>query len=278
MKQFSTIVNTILACTLILILVSVGLPSFNVHADELTPTPEPTQSPETAACDSSRSIHVSGVAVVNVTPDRALIKLGVQSNGRSAREAQARNAVTIRQVVKALKSLGIEEKDIATDWYIIEPLYEDYDSLRIKGYRIYNIVEITMRDVRKANEALVVAFQAGANQVVDVEFYTSELRKFRDQAREMAMKAAREKAEALTGAAGSGIQCILTINENTSSNFNYGGWWWYGYNSSNQNVWAQNVVQNIAPAGGESPAQDDGPLNTGQISIRAEVNASFGLK
>jgi uncharacterized protein YggE len=151
MKQFSTVVNTILAGTLLLILFSIGLPNFNVRADEATPTATPTQTSEVAVCDSSRSIQVSGAAVVNVTPDRALIKLGVQSNGKSAKEAQARNAVTIRQVVMALKTLGIEEKDIATDWYIIEPLYDDYDSLHIKGYRIYNIIEITLRDVKRGD-------------------------------------------------------------------------------------------------------------------------------
>jgi hypothetical protein len=274
MKQFSTVVNTVLACTLIFILFSAGLPNFNVRAITPTPTVQPTQP---ATCDPSRSVQVSGVAVVNVTPDRALVKLGVQSNGKSAKEAQAKNSATINQVVKALKSLGIESKDIATDWYTIEPLYEDYDSLRIKGYRIYNIVEITMRDAGKSNDAIVAAFQAGANQVVDVQFYTSELRKYRDQARELAMKAAREKADALSNAAGSGVSCILTIAENTQSNFYNGGWWWYGYNS-NQNLMTQNVVQNMAPTGGESSTLDDGPLSAGQISIRAEINASFGLK
>lgn len=278
MKQFSTIVNTVLACTLIFFLFSVGLPNFNVRAATPTPTPEPTQQPQTAPCDSSRSVQVSGVAIVNVTPDRALIKLGVQSNGRSAKEAQARNSTTINQVVKALRSQGIEAKDIATDWYTIEPLYEDYDSLRIKGYRIHNIVEVTMRDAGKSNDAIISAFQAGANQVVDVQFYTSELRKYRDQAREAAMKAAMEKADALASTAGSGVNCVLTINENTSSNFYGGGWWWYGYNS-NQNLMTQNVVQNAAPAGGESSSTlDDGPLSAGQISIRVEVSASFGLK
>jgi hypothetical protein len=262
---------------LIFILFSVGLPNFNVRAATPTPTAQPTQQLESAACDATRSVQVSGVAVVNVTPDRALIKLGVQSNGNSAKEAQAKNSATINQVVKALKSQGIEAKDIATDWYTIEPLYEDYDSLRIKGYRIYNIVEVTMRDAGKSNEAMIAAFQAGANQVVDVQFYTSELRKYRDQARELAMKAATEKADALSSAAGSSVGCILTITENTQSNFYGGGWWGYGY-GSNQNLMTQNVVQNVAPTGGESTTLDDGPLSAGQISVRAEVVASFGLK
>src|SRR5512136_1379872 len=108
MKQFSTVVNTFLACTLIFILFSVGLPSFNVRAATPTPTAQPTPPLEPVKCDSSRSVQVSGVAVVNVTPDRALIKLGVESNGKSAKEAQANNSATIKQVVKALKALGIE--------------------------------------------------------------------------------------------------------------------------------------------------------------------------
>lgn len=277
MKQFSIVINTVLTCTLIFILFSAGLPNLNVRAATPTPTAEPIQQIQTKACDPSRSIQVSGVAVVNVTPDRALIKLGVQSNGRSAKEAQSKNSATIKQVLKALKSLGVEAKDISTDWYIIEPLYEDYDSLRIKGYRIYNIIEITIRNVSKANDAIIAAFQSGANQVVDVQFYTSELRKYRDLARELAMIAAREKADALSGAAGAGVNCVLTINENTYSNFYGGGWWWYGYNS-NQNLMTQNVIQNAAPSGGESSTLDDGPLSAGQISIRAEVMASFGLK
>jgi hypothetical protein len=275
MKQISTIVNTVLACTLIFILFSVGLPNFSAHAATPTPSPEPAQ-PQPAACDTARSVQVSGTAVINVVPDRVLIQLGVQSNGKSPKEVQAKNSSTINQVTKALKTLGIETKDIASDWYTIEPLYQDYDSLSIKGYRIHNIIAITLRDVKKTNDVIVTAMQAGANQVVNVEFYTSELRKYRDQAREMAMKAATEKAQALAHSAGTNTNCVLTINENTSSYFN--GWgWWYG-SASNQNLWTQNVMQNVAPVGGETPTLDDGPLSLGQISVKAEVGVTFGLK
>ena len=276
MKQIQTIVNTVLACALIFLLIVTGLPNLQARAATPTPPPPATETASRSACDASRTIQVSGTAVVNVKPDRALIQLGVQSNGRSAKEAQAKNTVTINKVTKALKALGIESKDIATDWYTIEPLYEDYDSLYIKGYRIYNIIEVTVRDVDKANDAIVAAFQAGANQVVNVEFYTSELRKYRDQARAMAMKAASEKAKALAQTAGADTSCVLNINENTSSYFNGWGWWWSRY-GNNQNQY-QNSVQNIAPTGGESPTSDDGPISTGMISIRAEVSATFSLK
>jgi uncharacterized protein len=275
MKQISIIVNTVLACTLIFILFNVGLPNSMALAATPTPSPEPAQ-PSQTTCDAARTVQVSGTAVVNVLPDHALIQLGVQSNGKSPKEVQAKNSAAINQMTKALKTLGVESKDIATDWYIIEPLYQDYDSLSIKGYRIYNIVAITLHDVKKTNDVIVGAMQAGANQVVNVEFYTSELRKYRDQAREMAMKAAAEKAQTLAHAAGAEASCVLNINENTLSYFNGGGWW-YG-SASNQNLWTQNVMQNAAPAGGGTLSLDDGPVSLGQISVKAEVGVSFGLK
>jgi uncharacterized protein len=278
MKHISTIVNTILAGVLILLLLSTGLPNFAAQAAEQgapTPSTEPTQEPK-ETCDPKRSIQVSGTAVVNILPDRALIQLGVQSNGRTPKEVQTRNAAAISDVIKALKALGVEAKDISTDRYIIQPLYEDWDDLRIKGYRIFNVISITLRDVDKASDTIAAAFQAGANQVVNVEFYTSELRKYRDQAREMAMQAASEKADALSRAAGAGTSCVLNISENTHSYFN--GWnWWYG-GGNNQNLWTQNAVQNVAPSGGEAPASEDSPVSAGQISIRAEVAVTFALK
>jgi uncharacterized protein len=237
-----------------------------------TATAEPTQE---TACNPDRSIHVTGTAVVNVSPDRALIQLGVQSNGKTPKEVQARNAATIQDVIKAVKALGVEAKDISTDHYVIEPLYKPYDSLQIDGYRIYNVISITMREVDKTSEAIAASFQEGANQVVNVEFYTSELRKYRDQAREMAIKAASEKATALSQAAGADTDCVLTISENSWSYFN--GWnWWNGGNS--QNLWTQNAVQNVAPSSSELPSNEDTPVSTGQISIRAQVDVTFALK
>jgi uncharacterized protein YggE len=135
-----------------------------------------------------------------------------------------------------------------------------------------------MREVDKTSNAITAAFQAGANQVVDVEFYTSELRKYRDQAREMAMKAASEKANALAQAAGASTDCVLNINENSWSYFNSRNWWSGG---QNQNLWTQNAVQNVQPAtpsSSETPSSDDSPVSAGQISVRAEVSVSFALK
>ena len=267
--------KTALTAVLIVILLCVGLPTLQARAVQAAPTATPVSAlPSQAACDASRSVQVSGTAIINVTPDRALIQLGVQSNGGTPDAVEAINTNSIQAVIKAERALGVDAKDIATDWYIIEPVYENYDSLYIKGYRIQNVVAITVRDVSKTSRVVAVALQAGANQVLNVDLYTSELRKYRDQARELAMKAAQEKAQALAKAAGAETGCVLTINENSWSSYNGG---WYG-NNQTQNQWTQNVIQNAAPGPGASSATDGEPISLGQVSVKAEINASFGLK
>jgi uncharacterized protein len=268
-KRISIPISIILAAILVALLAVV------VATTALAAPPAQGTQPDSesqAPCTANRTVQVSGSAVVNVVPDRASIQLGVQSNGVTVGEVEQANSAAIQRVLKALRGLGIEEKDIATDRYIIEPVYENYDSLRIRGYRINNMVAVTLRDVSQTSPAIAAALQAGANQVVDVSFYTSQLRQYRDQARSLAMKAAGEKAGALAQAAGAQTGSVLTISENSWSYFN--GMW--GGRSSSQMT--QNVVQNIAPTGAGGSTKEDEPISLGQISVHAEVSVTYCMQ
>ena len=268
MKKLSDLTNILVAAAMIFVLISAGLPGLEAKAASGDSAPGLTE----ASCSTGRSVHVSGTAVVNVTPDRVLIQLGLQSNGRTPQLTEAANSATIFRIIQAVKKLGLPEKDIVTDRYVIDPIYEDYDDLTIKGYRIHNLIAITLRDIDLVNDVIIAALGAGANQVVDVEFYLSDLRKYRDQARELAMIAAGEKAQDLAQAAGARKGCVLSISENSWSYFS-GGWW-----GRTNNLWTQNTVQNLSTANGQGGESDFGPVNLGSISVRAEVNASYSLQ
>ncbi len=279
MKRQSFWSTALFSIVLVLALLRLGLPITPASAAQpavqpasLTATAAPTASPQ-PTCDSRRSIQVTGTALINVAPDRALIQLGVQSNGITPTAVEQMNSAATNAVIKAIRAQGIAAQDIATDVYIIEPIYESYDSLYIKGYRIDNVVAITLRDVSKTSVLIGAALRAGANQVVGVDFYTSELRKYRDQARDMAMMAAQEKADALAQAAGATAECVLNISENSWSYYS-GGW----YGRGQQSQWTQNAVQNIAPGGGAAGPSDGEPISLGKISVKAEISASFSLE
>ena len=269
MKRFTSTINIISISLLVFFLLDFYLPNFNTQTARSAP--QPVKEFQTS-CNSNRTVQVTGSATVKVTPDRVLIQLGVQSNGSTPTMVQDINSKAIQKVIKSVQSLGIQPKDISTDWYIVEPVYDSNDSLYIKGYRINNVIAITLRDVSKVSQVTVKALEAGANQVINVEFYSSELRKYRDQARELAMKAANEKAQSLANAAGAEIGCVLSVNESTRSHY-YG--WWYG---RDHNLWTQNVTQNVTSTGDMGSSAGDEPISLGQISISADVGMTFGLK
>jgi len=237
-----------------------------VSASASTPMPS-------GACDTARSVDVSGAAVVYVTPDRAMIQLGVQSNGTTPDAAHEENFRTIQQVTSAVRALGVDAKDIATDSYLVYPVYQDYDALTIKGYRVDNLVTVTLRNVSLADDTLLAALKSGANEVQDVQFYTSELRTYRDQARALAVQAASEKAAALAGAGGAQAGCVLNISENTWTQY-YGSW----RGGRETAIWAQNVIQNAGNSAPAATQTDDSPISLGQIAVRAEVTVKYSLK
>ncbi len=229
-------------------------------------------APSASGCDSTRSIQVTGTAVVNVIPDRVQVTLGVQSNGATPDGAHADNVRAMQSVLNAVKQAGVDPKDIATDYYIVQPVYNNYDSLVIKGYRVNNTVSITLRDVKLIDAVVMDALKAGANEVQNVQFYTSELRKYRDQARDLAMKAAGEKAQALASAAGAQAGCVLNASENIWSSY-YGSWMG---GRSNPSMMLQNVSQNASQ--GEMPVLEDSMASLGQIAIQAQISASYSLQ
>lgn len=257
--------------TLVLAIILVALAGVALRPQTAVTALAPLPAEE--ACSDARSVQVSGAAVINVTPDRALLQLGVQTNGTTPDATQNANFQEIQRVIAAVRALGVEAKDIATDYYIVYPVYQDYNTLAITGYRINNTVSITLRDIRLVDDVIITALKTGANEVQDVQFYTSELRRYRDEARSLAMKAAGEKAAALAGAAGAQAGCLLTASENTWSQY-YGSW----RGGRETTMWAQNVIQNAAPAQGEGMPTDDSPISLGQIAVRAEVSASYSLK
>jgi uncharacterized protein YggE len=236
------------------------------------PPPSPTAaSASEIVCDTGRTIQVTGSATVKVVPDRAMVKLGVETNARTPDGALDSNARAIQKISRAIQSLGVDPKDISTDYYIVYPVYNSYSDLTIKGYRVDNVVAVNLRDVSKAGKVLAKAFDNGANEVVDVQFYTSQLRTYRDQARDLAMQAAREKADALARAGGAKAGCLQTASENTWS---YTSSYWSRY--WNNSYMSQNVYQNAAS--GAVPAAGDDPLSLGTISVQAEISATFSIQ
>ena len=76
-------------------------------------------------CDSSRTIQVGGSAVVKVVPDLVTIQLGVTSNAITPQGVYDQNTAAMKKVTAAIRALGVADKDVSTDYYLIRPVYND---------------------------------------------------------------------------------------------------------------------------------------------------------
>lgn len=220
---------------------------------------------EAAGAGAAGAITVSGSSAIRVPPDRVVVLLGVATFAHTPSASQQRNAELSRQVLQAIRDCGVAEKEIATADFTIQPKYEDYDDHVISGYWSRSTIGVTLLDVEKLEPVLVSTLAAGATSVDGIEFSVTNLRQLRDEARDLAVQAALEKAEAIASAAGTQVGAVTGIHEDAWYS-GYSGW--RGGRSQWTNV--QNVVQDLASEG--AITMEDGSISLGQIVVKAQVS------
>ena len=217
-------------------------------------------------------ISVSGEAELRVVPDEVLLSLGVESFDKVLKTAKTQNDAAIKRAIDVARSQGVLPEHIQTDYIGIEPKYDRGDITRaLLGYEVRKSILIRLKDIRKFEDVLTGALEAGVTHVHGIEFRTTDLRKHRDAARVLAIKAAQEKAALLARESGRTVGKVQTIGEaNYGYYSSYGSWWGPRYNGG----MTQNSIQNV----GGMPVESDSTLAPGQISIRVSVHASYVLQ
>lgn len=207
-----------------------------------------------------RSVNVTGQAIVYASPDIAYITIGVRTENVDAQEAVAANTAQANRLMDALKSMGIDEKDLRTSNFNIYP-QDEYD---MEGKRtgtrfvVENSVYVTLRDLDKIGEALSGAVEAGANNIYGISFDVEDKGTLIEAARNEAISNARKQAESIASAAG------VRLGEIQSINF---------YNSVPSPVFYDNKVAMAESVGGGAV-----PISSGQLQFTVDVNIVYELK
>jgi uncharacterized protein YggE len=223
--------------------------------------------------DKKRTVNVAGDADVLVKPDIVTLTLGIETSSPVLLTAKTQNDANTSRVLDAAVAAGVPRDQLKTDYLRIEPRYYDYPRRDFLGYFVQRNVVVELRDVSRFEELLSSVLEAGANYVHGIDFRTSELRKHRDRARSLAIKAASEKATALASDLGQTVGQPLDINE--ASN-----WWQSSYSSSWGSGSYSNVAQNaqVQMSSPGSAADSDSALEPGKIRINARVQVTFELQ
>jgi uncharacterized protein YggE len=171
--------------------------------------------PPVPAHAAEKLITVTGQATISVAPDTAVIRIGVSSQGKTAREASEANAKRMIAVLAAIKDNGIAERDIQTSRLSLQPQYDPNKggTANLLGFLVTNQLTVRIRDIGQLPAILDRAISAGANEMSGIEFVVSEQSKLLDQARDDAIADARRKAELYAKAAGAKLGRVVAISE-----------------------------------------------------------------
>lgn len=204
-------------------------------------------------------ISVNGEGKIQVVPDQATILVSVDTKGSSAKEVKRENDVKVESVLKLIKKIGLPAEDFRTNRVVLQPNY-DWQSKK-RFFNANQSVEIVLKDLSKYAELMEGVVDAGANRIDGVTFQSSKMALYQTEARKLAMKDAKGKADDFVSVLGQKVGKAILISDGSPV-------------YTPPRVFAMKAM--VASEGVESDSRDTVAL--GEITIQVNVNVSFLLE
>lgn len=211
-----------------------------------------------SAQDSSR-ITVNGEGVVQVTPDRAKIKVRVEKKGDSAKAVKSQVDESVSRVLKFLESKGIAQEDYQTDYLNLNK-QTDYNT-KETHYSAQQAISITLQDLSGYSSLMNGLMDSGINRIDGVSFEDSKLEEHQQEARQKAAKNALEKAKTYAEALDVEVGKPMLIQERGGAGMP-----------------RPILMKAMSASSVGNDAAGDSPLAVGQIEVKESVEVSFYLK
>jgi uncharacterized protein YggE len=188
-------------------------------------------------------ITVSGKGEVITIPDTGSFSFSVVEEGKTVKDAQDKASKKVNDVIAAIKSMGVEEKDIKTESYNSNPKYE-YNSypcpepLNVSGsassypcrqgknvligYEVSQSITVKIRKTADAGEILTKVGSLNVSNISGLNFIVDDLDAVQAKARDMAITDAKTKAKALSKSLGVRLNKIVNFYESGNGPIYYG--------------------------------------------------------
>lgn len=201
-------------------------------------------------------VTVTGEGKIKVTPDEAVITIGVENIGADATEVKKKNDVAIEAIIKYLKNAKVPATDYQTQRVSLNRNY-DYEKKKYTSFVATQTIVIKLKDLTKYDALMMGVVDAGANTIQGVEFKTSKLAQYESEARKAAVLQARVKADDYVTALGQKAGKAIVINENSQTYYP-----------------VMHTMNMKAEMSADIPRET---LAIGEIEVTANVNVSFKI-
>jgi len=208
-----------------------------------------------------RTLNVTGVGTVYLTPDIATVMIGVHSEDKDVTQAVTANNASIQKVKDALIKFGIDEKDIQTQNISVYKNQKCDASGQPSEmvYAVDNSLSVIVRDISKVGKLLGSVVGSGANSINGISFDVADKTKAMTDARKLALDNAQSQAEEMATALNA------TLGTVQSAVINYSG---------SPTPFAYGM------GGGpvEKSAAINVPISTGQLVVTTTIVLTYEIK
>lgn len=212
--------------------------------------------------NAPQDLAVVGEGRVEVIPDTAYIDVGVTvSNSQTVEIAREKMDKVNKDIIRAIKELGIEAKEIKTSNYSVYPTYTyENNTNRITGYDGNATITVKTKKTDTAPLIIEEATKAGANQINNTRFSVDNPAIYREEARAKAIKNAKDQAEKLAASLGIKLGKVTNVVESLN-----------GGSSPGPIMYAK--MSDSGMGGGASPS-----LESGSQTVTSTVTLYFEKK
>lgn len=203
-------------------------------------------------------INVSGEGKMKVAPDQASISISIETKGNKAEDVKKENDTKMDAILKFIKKSNIAKEDFQTQRVSLNP---NYDYIKKKSnYVATQTVQILLKDLSKYDVLMEGLVNEGINRIDNVEFKSSKMVQLQSDARKLALKDAKAKADDFVSVLGQKVGKAILISDNSQA-----------YNPRP----VMYAMKSMAMDGAEAPRET---LATGEIEIISNVSVSFVLE
>ncbi|MCU0877962.1 MAG: SIMPL domain-containing protein [Pirellulaceae bacterium] len=211
-----------------------------------------------------RHVSVTGTSLARVQPDIVVWQVTVRRTNRELAAAQTASDAGVKQVLSLRNELGLSPEDVQTGHLSIQKVF-DRDQFgnqtSFRHFEVVRTISLRQHDTSRFDEVLARLVEA---EDVNVSYHleSSEYHALRAQTRLEAVKAAREKAAAMTELLGARLGRVLRIAEPQES--------WGAMSGLSNTAFA-------APRQAE-PDQAPGTFAPGAIEIKVSIEVAFEIE
>lgn len=164
-------------------------------------------------------IVVYGVGVVTTAPDMAIIDLETMAIESTSLAAKKNVDARINRFLDGLPQLGIDRADVTASEIVSEPEYEyrERGSNELVGFRATRTITITLRDINKLNDVIDMSLEAGVDEVSDIDLASSDQNALLEEARILAIRDSKLKADQIAQQFGSCLGKIYSVDAAANS-------------------------------------------------------------